>query len=553
MMITTDKILKEYFYRRDDGGAFFDMENYDDLHHFETFLLNSGYINDVDKEQLNELFGTAQMSGAIEKGSGFIKSKLSGLWRKISDIVKKGYRLIVSKFKRYVDSIGTTIENHDVDDVFYVVIPSIEEPNLKDFEQANQEVQSAGKEGGLDEITSSETALKGYYNEALTAFYVVKKNKTPVKVKMLSESVISENVETDDEMIVVQLENEKSAEVVNIYDEVTRIDSQLQKASGTEYKTIKSEIEMASRDMADYLINTVGSDGGVILEVYLTGKKEMGISKADIRLKIKKGAKQCFRAWSLKMYQDRKVTLLNTSLRAVIESICGKEFLPKLDQIVKSNVQFNRFKAIRQSAERIKNAHYDSTKKVPQTIDATKVIKRLTKYALPLVQQAGQVMDRRVHPPVLKDATELFNEAIRNIKSHPNDIKAVQTDLRIVRDIIGNGANPYVAEIVAKMLQYCLKSGDSNREIFSRNLLNELGFSDKDTEFLMALVGPRQKKAGKSELVVEHPELDLDNLKVDYKPGQTNFSLINANTLDKIVQFTTKEAGGVTATVKFEE
>ncbi len=552
-MITTDKILKEYFYRRDDGGAFFDTENYDDLHHFESFLIESGYINDVDKKQLNELFGASKMGGAVEKGAGFIKSKLTQIWKRIADIIKKGYRLIVSKFKRYADSIGTTIENHDVDDEFYVVIPGIEEPNLKDFEQASQEIQSTGKEGGLEEITSAETALKGYYNEALTAFYVVKKNKTPVKVKVLSESIIYEHVETDDEMVVVQLENEKSAEVINIYDEVARLDTQLKNASGTEYKNIKSDIEMASRDMADYLINIVGSDGGIILEVYLTGKKEMGISKADIRLKIKKGAKQCFRAWSLKMYQDRKVTLLNTSLRAVVESICGKEFLPKLDQMVSSNVQFNRFKAIRQSAERIKNAHYDSTKKIPQTIDAAKVIKRLTKYALPLIQQVGQVMDRRVHPSVLKNATELFNEAIRNIKSHPDDIKAVQSDIRIVRDIIGNGANPYVAEIVAKMIQYCLKSGDTNREIFSRNLLRELGFSDKDTEFLMALVGPRQKKAGKSELVTEHPELDLDNLKVDYKPGQTNFSLINEKTQDKIVQFTTKEAGGVTAVVKFDK
>jgi hypothetical protein len=552
-MITTDKILKEYFFTREDGGACFDVTNYNDLQEFESFLLETGYINDFDRAKLNELFGVSKTD--VSKGASFLKNKISSLWNNVADLIKSGYRQLTNQFKRQADKVGNTIGIHKLDDTFYVIIPSLKEPNLRDFERTNQEIQAASSGGGLDEDSkAAETSFKGYYNEALTALYVVKKNKTPVQVKMIKEVVGS-----DDDMIVVQLENEKSAEVINIFDEVKRLDAELKKATGTKYDDVKKDIEMASKDMADYLINTVGTGGGIILEVYLTGKKEMGISKADIRLKIKKGVKQSFRAWSLKMYQGRNVTLLNSTLKSAIEKICGPEFVPKLNQLIASNEALKIFKAIRLSAKRIKNAHKNKDSEGrPRTaanpaIDAATVIKRLGKYCLPLVQRAGKVTDRRTFPHVTKDAILLYNEAIKNIKSHPNDYDAIQEDIRIVRDVIGNGTNPHVAQIVAELMKYCLESSDTNREIFSRNLLDQLGFSDVDTEFLMALVGPKQKKAGKSELVTEHPELDLNNIEVLYVPGQTNLSLVNSVTKDRIVQFSTKEGGGITASVKFDK
>ena len=58
-MVTLDNILTEYFAEREDGGAYFDIKNSQDLYHFESFLIENEYQHYFDINKLNFLFESA--------------------------------------------------------------------------------------------------------------------------------------------------------------------------------------------------------------------------------------------------------------------------------------------------------------------------------------------------------------------------------------------------------------------------------------------------------------------------------------------------------------
>ena len=94
-MKSLNDILKEYFSKRDDGGAYFNIKSYDDLEHFESFLMETGYIHQFDKQKLNELF---EKSG-LEFGS--------------DDLVEKTNPTDEEKIKEYIREYLNWLKEYD--------------------------------------------------------------------------------------------------------------------------------------------------------------------------------------------------------------------------------------------------------------------------------------------------------------------------------------------------------------------------------------------------------------------------------------------------------
>ena len=82
-----------------------------------------------------------------------------------------------------------------------------------------------------------------------------------------------------------------------------------------------------------------------------------------------------------------------------------------------------------------------------------------------------------------------------------------------------------------------------NKDKFTKNLLKVMGFEDTETKFLMALVGPKQVKAGKSQIIDKHPSLDLSDIDIVNEPGKISVKIINNRTNKVLINFTAKEGG----------
>ena len=67
-MKTLGDILNEFFLKREDGGANFNIKSYDDLEHFESFLFESGYINNFDRTKLNKLLESSNIPYIVTEG-----------------------------------------------------------------------------------------------------------------------------------------------------------------------------------------------------------------------------------------------------------------------------------------------------------------------------------------------------------------------------------------------------------------------------------------------------------------------------------------------------
>jgi hypothetical protein len=512
-MITTDKILKEYFYRRDDGGAFFNVNNYDDLHQFESFLIESGYINQIDRNKLNELFG----STTIGKTGSFLQS----IWDRITNVVKSGYRQIVSKFKARLGVVEQTIGSHDLEDVFYVTIPTIDEPNIGEFQKLTQDLSnSTGEEKPVTE--GAEEATKGYYNEALTCEFIIRKNKTPVKVKIISESIMNE-VERDDEMVVVQLENERSSEIQKIRTRVLKNEQDLKTKTGKKFDELKRLITIASQDMADHLINSVGISGGVITEILLVGGEEIykGVEhKADIKLKIRKGGKESINAYSLKMYSNKNVVLANLGIQSVIEKLIDDAAeIEKFNRTLKADTRYQFSAKMYLSIKNIKY-RYQKTK------DKESLIKELL--ALPFSSEPQY--------------NKIRNDVVGRIKVE-QDIETITDILRKMRAAVGYESNQLGMDRLSSTLNSYIKKSDDNLEKFAWNLLKVIGFTDKDTDILLSVAGPRQIKAGKTEIIDKHPELNLKSIVIKHSPGTAYMTVVNKENGKPIVKFNIKEGG----------
>lgn len=324
-------------------------------------------------------------------------------------------------------------------------------------------------------------AIRGNYNEALTVKYVIQKNETPIDIVLTED--INENYVTK----VVQLNDEGKRYIPEVESVVNIWDKKLRDVAGTKYEEIRSVISLASNDMSSYIINSVGKNRGNILQIFLDNKSFLQGAefKADIRLKVKKSSgEEVLDAYSLKMYKTKIVNLSNSTKVSLIRNLCGEEESVKFTSELKSDKKFKDLDAAAKEAE------------------------QGVKYA--------------------KDNDE-DEEFI-------NQLRKERTDARYP-------LNQYLADRVANKLNSFYKSSPENKELFIKNLLKIMGYEDKETKFLMALVGPKQVKSGKSQIIDKHPALDFSDIDIIHEPGTVSIKIINKKTNKPLVIFSAKEGG----------
>lgn len=324
-------------------------------------------------------------------------------------------------------------------------------------------------------------AIRGNYNEALTVKYVIQKNETPIDIVLTED--INENYVTK----VVQLNDEGKRYIPEVESVVNIWDKKLRDVAGTKYEEIRSVISLASNDMSSYIINSVGKNRGNILQIFLDNKSFLQGAefKADIRLKVKKSSgEEVLDAYSLKMYKTKIVNLSNSTKVSLIRNLCGEEESVKFTSELKSDKKFKDLDADAKEAE------------------------QGVKYA------------------------KNNNEDEEFI----NQLRKERTDARYP-------LNQYLAEKVANKLNSFYKSSPENKELFIKNLLKIMGYEDKETKFLMALVGPKQVKSGKSQIIDKHPALDFSDIDIIHEPGTVSIKIINKKTNKPLVIFSAKEGG----------
>lgn len=324
-------------------------------------------------------------------------------------------------------------------------------------------------------------AIRGNYNEALTVKYVIEKNNTPVDI------VLTESLNEGMVVKVVQLDADGKRYIPEVESVVKDWDGKLRKAAGSKYEEIRSVISLASNDMASYIINSVGKNNGNILQIFLDNKSFLQGAefKADIRLKVKKSSgDEVLDAYSLKMYQTKNVNLANTTVKSLIKHLCGEDEAESFIKQLKSDETFKEF-------------------------------------------------DRDA-----KDASL----AVKNAKKNEEDEDYID-QLRKEREEARYPLNQYLAKKVANKLKSFYTSSPENKEKFLKNLLTIMGFEDTETKFLMALVGPKQIKAGKSQIIDKHPSLDLSDIDIVNDSGKVGIKIINKKTNKVLVNFAAKEGG----------
>jgi hypothetical protein len=239
--------------------------------------------------------------------------------------------------------------------------------------------------------------------------------------------------------------------------------------------------------MSSYIINAVGKNKGNILEIFLDNKSFLQGAefKADIRLRVKKvSGEEILKAYSLKMYQTKNVNLANSTKTSLVRNLCGDNEADKFTKELSSDPKF----------------------------------KQLDKVA------------------------KETNLAVKHAKADGEDEDYIN-DLRADREEARYPLNQYLAEKVSNKLNSFYKSTPQNKETFIKNLLRLMGYEDTETEFLMALVGPKQVKAGKSQIIDKHPALDFSDIDIVNDPGKVSIKIINKKTNKVLINFVAKEGG----------
>ena len=324
-------------------------------------------------------------------------------------------------------------------------------------------------------------AIRGNYNEALTVKYVIEKNDSPIDV------VLTEHIDENYVIKVVQLDAEGKRYIPELESIVNDWDKKLRVAAGSKYEEVKAVISLASHDMSSYIINAVGKNKGNILEIFLDNKSFLQGAefKADIRLRVKKvSGEEILKAYSLKMYQTKNVNLANSTKTSLVRNLCGDNEADKFTKELSSDPKF----------------------------------KQLDKVA------------------------KETNLAVKHAKADGEDEDYIN-DLRADREEARYPLNQYLAEKVSNKLNSFYKSTPQNKETFIKNLLRLMGYEDTETEFLMALVGPKQVKAGKSQIIDKHPALDFSDIDIVNDPGKVSIKIINKKTNKVLINFVAKEGG----------
>lgn len=247
------------------------------------------------------------------------------------------------------------------------------------------------------------------------------------------------------------------------------------KVSGDSFAKAEAIIKKGSEDMARYLIAEAVKNDSVIIGGYsdnLSFQRGGISSKADIQLFLKKKGKEVLQGYSLKLYTGKSVGLANTTAVGLATHLGGKAAGEAVKKAIKEDSRLRELIEIAKGFDKIKQ----ELKRLKKGGDSEKLAKKELK-KLGYTEQGMMGLDIDV-------IDKKRNEARKPI-------------------------NPRIAEIVYNVLKPISKT-----PAFAENILNIMGFTDKDTKMLMSVVTVG-KKGMKSEIIAEHPELDLSNIKLE--------------------------------------
>jgi hypothetical protein len=249
------------------------------------------------------------------------------------------------------------------------------------------------------------------------------------------------------------------------------------KVSSSQFAKAETIIQKGSEEMARYLVTEAVKNDSVIIGGYsdnLSFQRGGISSKADIQLFLKKNGKELLQGYSLKLYTGKQVGLANTTASALATHLAG----PKAGEAVK--------KAIKEDAKL--KIHIEVAKRYDQIKQALKALKR------------GNSDD-----DIAKAKRALTKLGYTETGMLALDINVIDQKRKESRKPI----NPRIAEIIEKVLKPYSKKPE-----FAENILKIMGFTDKDTKMLMSVI-TFNKKGIKSEIIDEHPELDLNKIKLE--------------------------------------
>ncbi len=247
------------------------------------------------------------------------------------------------------------------------------------------------------------------------------------------------------------------------------------KVSAGDFAKAETIIKKGSEDMARYLIDEAVKNDSVIIGGYsdnLSFQRGGISSKADIQLFIKKNGKETLQGYSLKLYTGKQVGLANTTAVGLATHLAGSKAGEEVKKAIKDDSRLKELIEIAKRYDKIKQALKGLNKGGSAETSAKKALSKLG------YTEAGMLsLD-------IGDIDKKRNEARKPI-------------------------NPRVAEIV-----YAVLKPYSKKPEFAENILKIMGFTDKDTKMLMSVI-TFNKKGIKSEIIAEHPELDLNKITLE--------------------------------------
>lgn len=271
--------------------------------------------------------------------------------------------------------------------------------------------------------------------------------------------------------------------------------SQLNKSNflKSQINFIEKTVENGSKSMANYLVFTAKENKNNIIGVWVDnlGAKEDVRNKVDIKVAIQKNdlEKEIIEGYSLKLYTSYSVGLINTSPKRLIYHFTKND---ELCSAFEKNIN--------------KNVSY---------IKANKALK---------------IINKKMYKAKKEKNIDLINK-----------LREKRTELR-------NPINKLNAKYCYDILNPFLKN---NKKEFIKNLLDMLGFNDKNTKMLMAIMD--KKNAETKNLIIEEPQLDLSNVSImiNYKKDSTLITV--KNNKKTIISFGFKEATSLSGSVSFKD
>ncbi len=247
------------------------------------------------------------------------------------------------------------------------------------------------------------------------------------------------------------------------------------KVSSENFAKAEMIIKKGSEDMARYLISEAVKNDAVIIGGYsdnLSFQRGGISSKADIQLFLRKNGKETLQGYSLKLYTGKQVGLANTTAVGLATHLGGKKAGDAVKKAIKEDARLRELIEVAKQFDKIKQAIKGLNKGGSAEVSAKKALTKLGYTEQGMMALDINVIDKK------------RNEARKPI-------------------------NPRVAEIVYSVLKPI-----SKKEEFAENILKIMGFTDKDTKMLMSVI-TFNKKGVKSEIIAEHPELDLSKITLE--------------------------------------